>query len=286
MWIRVQALQTFRSKILLEVASFPLWDISQENRDKDVSFSLACGNHKSALENTSIIRDLLEEDVSRGFSLLLPISIVQHLPNISVSPLGCQQQDTINKQGKIIQKNHLTHDQSFPGPSGNSTNLWVDQGKLPPCQYGHCLRRIINYIASIRIRHPSTPIYLAKYNFDAAFLCCHMAPATALESFCSIDKLLLISLHLTFGGSPCPNIWETLGQPVCDPANELIQDSSWNHSELFDPLSDQLLLPHRLPPWHPILAGPSPSSQNSSRWQREGRYLHQWFHICLPRPTW
>jgi hypothetical protein len=79
-----------------------------------------------------------------------------------------------------------------------------------------------------------------------------MAPATALKNCCSIDGLLLISLCLTFGGSPCPNIWESIGQPICNLANELIQNSSWSHSALFDPLSNQLLVPHRLPPDTPF----------------------------------
>jgi hypothetical protein len=187
-------------------------------------------------------------DIIKGFSLVLPIKAIEKLQKISISPLGCQQQDTINEKGETIQKFRLTHDQTFPGPSGNSTNLRVISEELPPCSYGHCLRRIINYIASIHQRHPSTPIYLAKYDFDAAFRRCHLSPETALESCCTFDNFLLVSLRLTFGGSPCPNLWETIGQPICDIANELIQNSQWNHSSVFDPISSQLLVPKRLPP--------------------------------------
>jgi hypothetical protein len=101
---------------------------------------------------------------------------------------------------------------------------------------------------SIRLRHPATPIYLTKYDFDAAFHRCHMSAKTALESCYSFDGLLLISLRLTFGGSPCPNLWVCIGQPICDIANELKQNPIWNHLELFDPLSLQVLVPQRLAP--------------------------------------
>lgn len=116
------------------------------------------------------------------------------MKNIAISPLGCQQQDTINEYGEVIQKNRLTHDQSFPGPSGNSTNLRVISEELPTCLYGHCLKPLINYIASIRLRHLSVPIYLSKYDFDAAFRRCHTSATTALESCCVFDDLLLVSL--------------------------------------------------------------------------------------------
>jgi hypothetical protein len=79
-----------------------------------------------------------------------------------------------------------------------------------------------------------------------------MSPQTALESCCIFDGFLCISLRLTFGGTPCPNLWETFGQPTCDIANELIQNSQWDHNVLFDPLSDQLLVPKRLPPDTPF----------------------------------
>lgn len=72
-----------------------------------------------------------------------------------------------------------------------------------------------------------------------------MSPKIALKSCSIFDGHLLVSLHLTFGGTPCPNLWETLGQPICDLANELIQNSQWDHTSLFDPLSLQLLVTNR-----------------------------------------
>jgi hypothetical protein len=83
------------------------------------------------------MKDLLQEDKTRGFPLVSPLKTVSHLENVSISPLGYQQQDTINEKGENVQKNCLTHNHSFPGPSGNSTNLRVLTDQLPTCKYGH-----------------------------------------------------------------------------------------------------------------------------------------------------
>lgn len=120
-------------------------------------------------------------------------------------------------------------------------NLWVIQENLPMFKYGHCL-------AGLRLRHPSAPIYLSKYDFDSAFCHCHMSSKTALKSCSAFDDLLLVSPWLTFGRTPCPNLRKTIGEPVCDLANEVIHNSQWDHSSLYDPLSLQLLVPKRLPP--------------------------------------
>lgn len=202
--------------------------------------------------NRSKIKNLLSEDINCGFSLILPINIVEKLQNISISPLGCQEQDTINQKGETTVKHRRTHDQSFLGPSGASTNSKVIEEHLPPCKYGRCLKRLLNYIASLCLRHPSTPIYLSKFDFDTAFRRCHISPQTAFESCCILENFLFISLHLPFGGIPCPNLWESFSQPICDIANELIQNSQWDHKKLFDPISLHLSVPKRLPPETPL----------------------------------
>ncbi len=102
-------LWTFTSKVLSKGESYPLRVISSEDRTKDIAFFISRGNHKSTLDNESTIRKLLQEDVTKCFSLVLPIDTAKHLPGLSISPLGCQQQDTINENGEIIKKNRLTH---------------------------------------------------------------------------------------------------------------------------------------------------------------------------------
>jgi hypothetical protein len=244
------------SRALSQGASFPLAELSPEDRNADIQFMLQYGNHKSAKTNSEIVTDLLKEDIERGFALPLPLQAIHSLTHkeISISPLGCQEQDTINELGEIIKKNRLTHDHSFPGPSGNSPNIRTQSELLPPCKYGHCIKRIINYIISLRLRHPSTPIFISKFDFDAAFRRCHMSLESALESCCVLNNLLIIPLRLTFGGSSCPNLWGTFSETICDLANEIIQNEAWDHKVLFDALSHQIIVPKRIPPDIPFSA--------------------------------
>lgn len=91
----------------------------------------------------------ITEDVIRGFALPLPIDAIFDIPNASLAPLGCRKQETINEVGPKIPKYRMTHDQSFPGPSGLSVNLRVQNDKLPPIMYSYVLIRSIHYICSL-----------------------------------------------------------------------------------------------------------------------------------------
>ncbi len=67
----------------------------------------------------------ITEDVACGFSLPLPTDLLFKIPNTSLAPLGCHKQEMINELEAQIPKYRMTHDQSFPGPSGLSVNLRV-----------------------------------------------------------------------------------------------------------------------------------------------------------------
>ncbi len=156
-------------KILLQGATFPLIPISDIDRQRDLIYHLNRGNHKSAINNQHTLDKLIEEDITRGFALPLPIQLYKLLPNASIAPLGCQEQETINKHGEKIPKFRMTHNQSFLGPSGLSVNLRVDKTQLPPCMYSFVLSRILHYIADLRRRHPLKKIFLCKFDLDAAY---------------------------------------------------------------------------------------------------------------------
>jgi hypothetical protein len=232
-------------------AKFPLDPIDDESRKSDNNFHLSRGNHKSALDNKSILSELLNEDVSRAFALILPIQLHKYLPKISIAPLGCPKQGTINEKGERIFKHRMTHDQSFPGPSTLSVNKRVIQNLLPPSNvYGFAFKRIIHYIIKLRNDNPTTKIYISKFDFDAAFRRCHLSAATSLESCTAHDNFLYLHLRLTFGGSPCPSIWNTIAEPITDIANRLITCPDWDHKLFHDPLLELIKNAKSLPDTH------------------------------------
>jgi hypothetical protein len=196
---------------------------------------------------------LINEDVERGFALPLPLDIIHHLPNASLAPLGCQEQETIDEHGNRVPKFRMTHDQSFPGPSGFSVNNRVQKELLPPILYSYVLLRSIHYIINLRSTYPNTKIFLCKVDIDAAFRRCHISHHTAYECLTTYDNLLFMALRLTFGGAPCPAIWGYISETIADLANTLIQNQHWDHHHLFDPLSEQVDHPISLPdtiPFH------------------------------------
>jgi len=117
--------------ILCEGATFPLHDISQADRDADRQFILSRGNHKSVAKNAHIVQQLIAEDVIHGHSLPLPLHCANKIINSSIAPIGVVIQETLNEHGARIPKFRLTHDQSFPGPSGKSVNKRVQFDDLP-----------------------------------------------------------------------------------------------------------------------------------------------------------
>ena len=118
---------------------------------------------------------------------------------------------------------------------------------LPPIMYSHVLSRIIHYIVNTRLRHPKTKIFLSKIDLDAAYRRCSMSSRTSLESITIYDGLLLVALHLTFGGSPCPSLWGVISETIADVGNAILSNPYWDHNEMFDPISELIESPRSLP---------------------------------------
>jgi len=113
--------------------------------------------------------------------------------------------------------------------------------------YGYCLRRIIHYILGLCQRNQATKIFINKFDYDAAYRRCHLAAKSAQESLTIHGNFLYMALCLTFGGSPCPNLWNCISETGTDIANMLIQNQFWDHKSIYDNLSTTIQDPESLP---------------------------------------
>jgi hypothetical protein len=104
------------------VSEWPLEPLNKECRLEDINEALAFGNHKGASLQPDILRKLVTKDIQFGYCLPLPFGKAMNIPGILLAPMNIQKQNTINEHGWIVEKDHLTHDQSFKWSSGTSVN--------------------------------------------------------------------------------------------------------------------------------------------------------------------
>jgi hypothetical protein len=228
----------------------PLEDISELDRVEDVEEAIAYGNHKSTQKNPTIMLDMIQEEVERGWQLVLPCASLPLIPHAIVSPLGLVSQNTINERGETTTKWRLTHDQSFQFQSGTSVNGRVRKDELARCVYGLALRRFVHAIVHYRRRFNSTPLLMAKFDLKSAYRRAHFSGVSALQSIATsvglrrqtatnekkskLDNkdLAFVSLRFTFGGSANPSEFSSISEIIADLANIIAQHRTWNPSEL------------------------------------------------------
>ena len=192
--------------ILTQGSLWPLEDLPEDLRAQDLKDALALGNHKGAEKHPSLLRRLVEKDVVHGYGLPFPLNKIQDLPGTVIAPMNIASQHTINDQGQIIEKERLTHDQSWEWSSGRSVNDRVNLEDYLPCMFKKALLHMVNWAIAARQKYPSQKIFATKIDFKSAFRRCHLNASTALQTCMHLpeEKIAIISLRLSFGGRPCP----------------------------------------------------------------------------------
>ena len=113
--------------------SFPLLPINDNLRQRDLKAVLAYGNHKSTTCSDTFSK-AMQKEIKHGFALPLPIGFATEIPGAEAAPHGIVSQNTINEFGEIIDKERVTHNQSYTGAASNeSVNAQVIDADLVPC---------------------------------------------------------------------------------------------------------------------------------------------------------
>ena len=153
---------------LSQGSTYPLNPTSDEGRQKDVAAAVTYGNNKSSIKNPKFTSNM-ETEITHGWALPLPPNFAHTIPDAEVAPHGCVTQATINELGEIMEKDRLTHDQSFPGAFYDTSVNWrVIDKELLPCFYVHMNRRTITCIVGCRMRHPCRRILISKIDWKSA----------------------------------------------------------------------------------------------------------------------
>ena len=128
-------------KIPQNGSEWHLETLDEELRHDDINAGLAFRNHKGASLQPKLLQKLVSKDVHFGYCPPLPLDKAQKIPGVLLALMNIQKQDTINKHGRIVKKDHLTQNQSYKWPSGMSVNIRVITEELLPCMLGACIKR-------------------------------------------------------------------------------------------------------------------------------------------------
>ena len=221
-------------KLLKDGAEFKLKSIPEEIRIQDLKASFKRGNHKSALKNKEFLAKAMEKEIKKGWILPLPEDKYLDIPELILSPMGVADHLGITASGEFAPKKRVTHDLSFPGVSSKeSVNSRIDDDELEPIMFGFALLRIIHYIVSLRSQFPKKKILIRKDDWKSAYRRTHLNAKSCLSSAVRVKIreiwLILISLRLPFGGSPCPNFFCLITDIITDTINDLLQCKDWDH---------------------------------------------------------
>jgi hypothetical protein len=151
--------------LLNKGSSWPLDAISNLDQQEDVKVALTFGNHKGAKNNHELLESLVNSNVVHGFALALPLPLpkIENIKGTLLPPLNIQVQHSIDKTGRIVNKDRLTHDQSYKWTQSQmSVNSRTKKDELLPCIYGGVVRRLVNWAVAARRKYPTTRIHATK----------------------------------------------------------------------------------------------------------------------------
>ncbi len=158
-------------QILTHGLHWPLDDLPEEQRIANIYEAIKFGNHKGATNDPDLLRKLVEKDVKYSYCIPLPLRKAKLIPKLLFAPMNIQHQNTtIDKTGEIINKERLTHNQSYKwSGSGTSVNSRIVKELPMPCLYDTCLQKLINWTIATRRKYPGHQIMANKINYKSAF---------------------------------------------------------------------------------------------------------------------
>ena len=87
----------------------------------------------------------------------------------------------------------------------------------------------------MRIKGPSKRIPIGETDLGAAYRRVHINAQVALTCIAIVVKLAFLCLHLPFGTTPAPAEYTTISDSAINLGNDLLEDTSWDTTNLQSP---------------------------------------------------
>jgi hypothetical protein len=131
-------------------SKWPLVKISKEKQINDLNNALTFENHKGASAKPELQLKLIGKYVKYGYSIPIPLESIKLIPALEMAPMNIMAKNRIDKLGRIVPKDRLTHDQSWKWSSSSLVNSHVRRELLQECRYGVCIRQIVNWAVAAK----------------------------------------------------------------------------------------------------------------------------------------
>ncbi len=115
LWTRMET-------ILVNGSQWPLAKISKDDRVVDLQEAPAFENHKGGSSKSELLQEFISGNVKHGYGLVLPWNMIDRIPHACIAPMNITHQFTLDTSGDIINKECLTHNQSFHWKLGSLVN--------------------------------------------------------------------------------------------------------------------------------------------------------------------
>jgi hypothetical protein len=109
------------------------------------------------------------EDVGHGYGLVIPLNKIERFLGAYLASMNIMHQLTLDASRDIMDKERLTHDQSFKWQSGSLVNKRVIKEKLQRCMYSWCLMQLLCWIVAAQRKFPNKPIVIQMIDVKLAY---------------------------------------------------------------------------------------------------------------------
>ena len=172
---------------------------------------LARGPHKSALEYADFLATEFLDFCRKGYWMLLPYDLVEHIPELRLSPIGVVPQR--ERRPRVIV------DYSYYGVNNETLKLAPQESM----QFGRTLQRMVQSV--VRSDPKYGPCYIYKVDVSDGFyrvwLCTSSVAklGVTLPLMGKLPRLVAFPLVLPMGWTESPPYFSVLTETVCDLTN-------------------------------------------------------------------
>jgi hypothetical protein len=159
----------------------------------------------------------LVKDVTHSFSLPKLLKAVPLLAGALVQPFGLVKQFTLDKVGEHVVKWCLTQDLPFLLTDNKQlVNAHMDMDHYNKTIYGWYLSQLIHYTVALCMKHPTSKIFIVKYDYSNAYQPVNHSAKAAAQSIALYDGVAYVALYLHLEEPQTPHL-----VPLCGNGNRL-----------------------------------------------------------------